>query len=348
MISIILPTNRLNKTLLPKIRKIQDKSSKENDDIFNKEFIPLLKKRISGINHYIELTLKSLEEQTFKDFEIIISHKYPEDIVDTLKEYDLPIKLVREKLSIWHKLGDKYPTLCNNINTAIIHSSGDLLWRLDDLTFFNKNTLEEINLLYKSGFMMTSRGYRVIDYDDSLDINLIKEERIGINKIKLINKCWRSQYKPITERPHIGISKSMCWGFSSTISRNDFIRINGQNELFDGSISGTDMELGMRLSAISRYPRVTSRNFIYEINDIPYKYMTRDDVMFRTMMMPISIKANCWKPTKEQMVRYRTWHISKYNSIDKNWDKFMDVPFFDMKKECELKRLGKVMYNENI
>lgn len=343
-ISIILPTNRLREDILPKIRNIQKALETNDKDIFNKEFIPLISKRIEGINHYIELTLKSLEAQTFKDFELIISHKYPVDMLDVVKEYDLPIKLVAEKHSIWHDLGMKYPTLGNNINTSVIHSEGELLFRLDDLTLFNKNVLQEMSDMWGRGLLVTSRGYRLIDYVESLPEDEIKYEKVGARKLKIVQNRWRAQYKPLTRNPHEEIGKDMCWGFSSTLSRNDFLEVNGQNELFDGSISGTDMELGARIQSISPYNRISSYNLIYEVNDIPYKYMSRNDVVMRSFFKNIPIRANSWKPSKEERDRYKEWHISEYGDIDDNWDSFMNVPYLNMREECELRRLGEVVY----
>ena len=74
--------------------------------------------------HFLEPTLISLERQKFKDFELILSHRYPEDAERIIKEFDFPIKLVKEKHSIWHDLCEQYHTVANTKNTEFINSSG--------------------------------------------------------------------------------------------------------------------------------------------------------------------------------------------------------------------------------
>jgi hypothetical protein len=160
----------------------------------------------------------------------------------------------------------------------------------------------------------------------------------------MVKNGWIGQYKPLTENIYKSISKWMCWGCSSTISKDDFLKINGQDELWDGSICGTDMEMGMRLSQVSNHNRVATSNLIYEIDDIPYKYMARNDVVFRSMIKNKTIKANSWKPNRRERMAYRRWHKREEGELDENWDKFMEVPYIDLKKEYKLKRLGEVIY----
>jgi len=71
----------------------------------------------------------------------------------------------------------------------------------------------------------------------------------------------------------------------------------------------------------------------------------RDDVKMRDMWRYTIIKANSWKPTEQQMEQYKEWHIANIGEIDPNWNKFMDVPYIDMKEEYVLKRLGEVIYD---
>ena len=345
LISIILPTNRLNSNLFPKIKNIQSGLKNSKDiNILTNEFIDLISYRLFGINHYLEMTLNSLGCQTFKDFELVISHRYPEDALDIVKkDWGFPIRLVREKPSIWHNLGSKYGTLCNNINTAVIHSSGKLLWRLDDLTFFNNKTLEELVNLWKKESYATSKGIRCIDYDTSKRDDQMNCERIGANKFRITGYGWRGEDKPLAKAGTV-IDKQMCWGFSSTVSIDEFLKINGHDELYDGCVCGTDMDLGYRLSMISPYNRVVTENYIYEINDVPYKYMMRDDIMMRQLWRVNNLMGNSWKPSPFQLKKYEIWHKKTQGELDPNWNKFMDVPYIDMKKEYELKRLGEVIY----
>jgi len=354
-ISIILPTNRINSNVFCKIKDIQDGLKKydySNMNMFTIEFLPLLTKCVDNINHYLQLTLNSLDEQSFKDYELIISHRYPEDAIDIIKEYDIPVKLIKEKHSIWHDLGSNYGTLCNNINTAVIHSSGELLWRLDDMEFFNKHTLDELWKLYKQKKYATSRTIRNISFDETITNEEAKISDIRQAKYRLEKLGFRGIVKPllspIIKDDPTPIPGGACWGYSSTININEFLNINGQNEVFDGSVCGTDMELGNRLVNNSLITRVTTNNWIYEIDDnasiIP-KSMTRDDVKFREILRDKGDIANSWKPNERERRIYMKWHEKNIGKIDVNWDSFMKVPYINLREEYNLKRLGEVIYN---
>lgn len=350
MISIILPTHRINDDIKQRLEAFQLGLIESEPPKFTEEFHELAIDRLNGVEHYLEPTLKSLESQIYKEFELIISHKYPVDALDIVKKYDIPLKLVSEKHSIWHDLGSKYGTLCNSINTGVIHSKGDLLWRLDDLTFFNKHTLGELQSLYSGNAYATSRAVRCIEYDkDKHPRN--KRTRLGLNKIKIEENGWSGEMKMLTPKGwHVKIGRNMCWGFSSTISTEDFLAINGQDEIYDGCVCGTDVDLGNRLMTVSNMSRLTTKNYIYEIDDVPYKYMMRDDMVMRQFFNQTPetglwhYRANTWKPEPKQLKLYKRWHERNVGILDENWNKFMKVPFIDMLEEHKLKRLGEVIY----
>lgn len=347
MISVIIPTNRINREVFPKIDNIQEAMYNTHfpDKVFTDEFLSLLNDRIDGIGHYLELTLRSLEKQTFDDFELIISHKYPEDALNVVKEYDIPLKLVAEKHSIWHDLGHRYGTLCNNINTGVIQSEGELLWRLDDLTFFNKNVMQELWDNWNDNRYSTSRTIRCIDFDGHF-LNQ-GHKKLGPRKIRIKQGGFTGEYKPLTYEDNMKIPKWMCWGCSSTISIEDYLTVNGHDEVWDGSVCGTDMELGERLNRVSKHNRMATNNLVYEINDIPYKYMSRDDVAFRAIINKRDNRANCWKPAPRHRREYEKWHIENIGELDSNWNKFMDVPYIDMEEEYYTKELGEIVWQNS-
>ena len=354
-VSIILPTNRLNDKVFGRIKSIQDGLKKYNYDdidIFNDEFIPLLHDRLNGIKHYLELTLKSLESQSISNYELIISHRYPEDAIDIVKQYDIPVKLVREKPSIWHDIGPQYGTLCNNINTGVIHSKGELLWRIDDMEFFNNDALKEMWDLYKRGFYCTSRAIRSISFDERLTNMESKITTGGRNKFRYEKYNFRGIVKPLTDIAigHELIPSFACWGYSSTLSIKDFLDVNGHDEIYDGAVCGTDMELGQRLLMKSRRRRLSSKNWMYELDET-WKGIkssikdVRDDVMLRQLWDVRNIQANSWKPTQKQLDTYQSWHKENMGDLDPNWWRLMDVPFVNIKEEYKLKRLGEIVYD---
>ena len=143
----------------------------------------------------------------------------------------------------------------------------------------------------------------------------------------------------------------MAWGMSSTVSRDEFIEINGQDEIYDGAICGTDMDMATRLIQISKHKRVVSKNYVYEINDIPYKYNIRDDTILRAFTgqspKPRYIVANSYKPEYIELRRYERWHKKNIGELNPNWDAFMNVEPIDLEKENKLRRLGEIVYENS-
>jgi hypothetical protein len=333
-ISVILATNRLNEKVLPYMKKFEEGLKIEKDKVFNDEFLELARWRVSNSSHFLQPTLECLAHQKFEDFELVISHKYPEDAKDLCEEYGelFKIKLVKEKHSIWHDLGPQYHTVANNKNTGFINSSGELIYHIDDLTFFNDNLLQEVWDLYKDGKYMTGRTIRCITYD--------KEKwkgkdnvRIGPNKTRLVDNGWKGELKPLVDSlNHPEIPMSMFWTCSASVSAEELLEINGYDELYDGSLAGIDMDAGTRLEMISKYKRVASDAYLYEIDDPTPKNMIRDDVMMRKIFKVSSIKANSWKPRQNQIDRYKMWHEDRLGKLDINWDKFILVPLYKMER----------------
>ena len=326
-ISVLLATNRINKKVFPYMKKCVDNLDKIKDNTFNEEFKNLATYCLTDISHILEPTIISLANQKFKDFEVIISHRYPEDAEKILDGVPFECKLVKEKHSIWHNIGEQYHTVANNKNTAFINSSGELIYHIDDLTFFNENLLQEAWDEWQKGNYMTGRTVRCITYDKNLKDN---ENKVGPNKIQITNNGWTGQQKALTQDKFIPMS--MFWTCSASVSAEELLEINGYDELYDGSLSGIDMDAGTRLEKISKYRRVASENYLYEIDDPTPKNMIRDDVMMRKLFRVSHIRANSWKPKPYMIKRYERWHTHKKGKLDENWDKFKDVPLFDIKR----------------
>lgn len=362
-ISILLPTNRLNHQVFPRINNIKDGlagNAYSDVCIFNDEFIPLISQCTNDVSHYLQLTLNALNEQTCKDFELIISHRYPKDAHDAVKAFgdivDFHIKLVEEKPSIWHNLGN-YGTLNNNINTAFIHSTGNLMWRLDDMTFFNENMVQELyDVWYKQQKCVTSRAIRNIVWEEKyLKENRI--EQVKNNKIRYEVNGWAGIGKFMRFPNHSPLDRIACWGYSSTIPAEHFMAVNGQDEVFDGAVCGTDIDLGMRLLAIDSPERVVGDNVLYELDELPFGDLYEKEVREDNILRDICairrnnedlLRGNEWKPTKRECKRYEQWHAAHRGQLDKHWDAFMDVPYIDLEKERRLKRLGTVIYENDV
>lgn len=347
-ISVLYTTNKLQENHIQYLRNAANGIEKSS---FSEEFNKLGKDILTWSCHFIDITLLSLRDQTFKDFEVIISHRYPEDILTAIKRHDdINIKIVREKHSIWHDLGN-YNTVANNKNTAIIHSNGELLYHIDDFTLFNENILQEAWECYQDGKYLTNKTFRCIEYNPEK----YKENKTynkGHLKIVKEGNGWYGEEKPLSLslNEHQEIPMNMFWTCGATVSKDEMLQINGYDEVWDGSLAGLDMDAGDRLAMISKYKRVASKNYIYEINDFAKKTMIRDDVVFRQICKQTypnvsHVTANTWKPNKNQAGRYKYWHEKNNGILDENWDKYMLVSLYNLSEEYKLKRLGEVIYD---
>ena len=331
-ISVLLATNRLNGKCFKYMKNTIDNLNRLPQNTFTQEFRDLAYKRLAGAEHFLEPTLKSLDNQTFGDFELILSHRYKNDALDIINnhDWDFPIKLVDEKPSIWHDLGEQYHTVANNKNTAFINSKGDLIYHIDDLTFFNEHLLQEVWDLWNEGKYMTGRTVRCITYNKKKRDEVT---RLGPGKIRIQKNGWIGQVKnliPAVDHPQIPMS--MFWTCSASVSAAELLEINGYDELYDGSLSGIDMDAGTRHEKISKYDRVASDNYLYEIDDPTPKNMVRDDVMMRQIMRVRHVRANSWKATSIQIRRFRMWMKHNEKLVDPNWDKLTKVPLYDIKR----------------
>lgn len=322
-ISIILPTFRKNsKEEVNNLNKIHCKT--KGSGAINKEFGELNIDALHYVEHVLEPTLYSLSEQIFKDFEVILCHKYPKDVKNLVNDYKsyLNIKLLEEKSSIWHKIGD-YPTVNNNRNTGIIHSKGELLFFLDDMCIFGNDLLENVWNNYKNDYYTTCKTIKRIKINEDNQIT-------GVPKLKFAN---------------IGdiIPNTATWSYGMSVSLEECLEINGFDEIYDGSFGGTDMDFGRRLNMISDYKRKagqTMYEFGHYIQKIHNKRTRDDEVMrkiFKQSPIPRYIKANSWKPTKNEMLRYATWHEKNKGELDSNWNAFMLVPYINLREERNVK-----------
>ena len=303
------------------------------DYVFSKEFSNLSDSFLNKTSHVLAPTLDALSKQTFKDFEALLCHKFPEDAEELVNNYSnlMNIRLIKEKPSIWHDLGN-YPTVNSIRNTGILHSKGELLVFLDDCTIFNQNLLQDIWNEYQNGFYTTAKAIRRIRYEPKAVQQQINAREIIVDKdIRGSNNFFKSGIGD-----EIPISAS--WTYCTSVSLKETLKLGGFEEIWDGSFGGTDADFGRRLGMISRFRRKLIGN-IYEfsLSKGNPKRKIRDDETLRFICgqipVPQYIRANTWKPTKEQLDKYSEWHKKNLGDLDENWDKLVDVKMFDMKEE---------------
>jgi len=321
-ISVILPTYRIN--CQKELDNLHNYKKYLNTSEFGEEFKNLYKyhvfyEQLDCCWHILEPTLDCLISQKFPndEYEILLCHKYPDDMVGLMRYYKdsrFPkIEVIQEKSSIWHSLGD-YATVNNNRNTGILHAKGELLFFLDDLTIFNEHLLQNVWDNYQEGFYTTCKAIK--------RIKTIENKIIGTHKINGLEGDT--------------IPNSSTWTYGMSVSMKDCLKINGFDEVWDGSFGGTDLDFGRRLDRVSRYKRKIGPT-IYEFShysEQKKRPKIRDDEMLRQICsqspIPRNIRANTWKPTDSERLIYRNWHESSIGELDKNWDKFMDVKLYDI------------------
>jgi len=330
-ISVILPTNKKNsQEELDKFHKIESICGKHSN-VLNDEFAYLVIAMIPESTHTLEPTLDSLYTQTFEpdEFEVLLCHKYPDDVKGIEKRYkDFNLRIIKEKPSIWHELGDEYRTVNNIRNGGILEAQGELLLFLDDYTIFNHDLLEKAWNAYQNGYYITARGMRRIRYNPDA-----KSTETPTRK-SIVDKGIYSSYNFNHTKEGDIIPNSATWTYCCSVSLEETLYINAFDEIWDGNFGGTDQDFGRRLARITKYKRKLMGT-IYEFAHSSPRHKTRNDEILRQIcgqMIPKHIRANEWKPTEAEMRRYKKWHESNIGYLDQNWNKFLKVPMCNLEE----------------
>jgi len=274
-----------------------------------------------------------LAAQTFKDFELVLVHRKPEVIRNTVAEYtdSLSIKLVSEKHSIWHDLGEEYCTINNAINTGIIWADGELLISADDCSLWPQNLIEEFWQLWnKQKIYGVPKAIKFTPTNEGKPTDRwLKRDFIqGILREETLY-----DYPP-------GSIWMTTYGYCFSVSLTEALLINGFDESLDGAMHGDDGDFGERLSCISPHKRIVMKTPIYffghSYKNVRDYRLIRDNRKFKEFIgqrpyPPQRIIANVWRPTKEMCERYKEWHLRQYGSIDENFDKCCNVPMFSLR-----------------
>lgn len=226
--------------------------------------------------HFMLRTLRSLEAQTFKDFEFIVvdALKNFRDIESEIKElgtWSFPIRVLHPN-SWWWEMG--MWSLQNSFNVGARESVGEHLLFCGDCFEIDPHILEESAKLLRQGLSPSLLYvYRVGGNIQMLDdwtrdsgLRTVADAiDAGLWSGKTIKRdCrWQNvlpkQYMPPSECP-------WTWLFGYCfISREDFYHVNGWDENFDGEKALGDVELGSRLQMAGRWKLCIREDlFVYE------------------------------------------------------------------------------------
>ena len=335
-VSVILKTNRTNEdtSYLEWTKKLEDEEFWKNP-IFDQEFKEIARNAFKDTKSFIEPTIKTIIDQKYKNVELVIVHRHPELIKESVEKYSnqLDIKLLKEKHSVWHDLGDKYCTISNAINTGIIHAEGDMIVSTDDCTLYPPNLINEmIDIFNEKGCYSAPKGITFSIIEDGIYSTDMWIKRNVSGNILREESIWHL---------NPGGRWLTTYGYCFNVLLKDALAINGFDESLDGALVGDDGDFGDRLYLMTGIERIVTKTPIYMFG---HKYtnvkdfkLVRDNKKFKEFIgqrpIPKKLIANTWRPTKQQCELYKRWHLKEYGSIDPNFDQCMNVKKFLLKEE---------------
>jgi glycosyltransferase involved in cell wall biosynthesis len=212
--------------------------------------------------HIFEPTLRSLEKQAFKDFElIIVDALYPErkEWIERTK-WSFPIKYVPVHANHRFWLDHKRWGVCGQLNTALLHCQGDLVVRLDDCSEFDADFLQKFVEGYQNGYFPLAMHTRYRNgsqayYNESYRQEGYDFAREDPDRKKILSQVYNegnpvrdTRWSIVEKRGgHMIAPQDWFYGYSS-FTLEVALKINGFNELFDGDKGQEDQEFGLRLS----------------------------------------------------------------------------------------------------
>ena len=231
---------------------------------------------IIGLNDLHQFTplIESLNNQTFKDFELIIIdslHKYRDKA--PLFEARFELTHIPPKPSPWLKKGLEHSA--NSINTAIIHCNGTLMVKIDDCMEFERDYLQKIWQHYENGYIALSTFTYMYEfgqayYNETLIDELTQKGRFSNEEIKILKHGWGiyevgeairdTRYKQIDETTKT-VNSEWYYGVSA-LPLKDALAVNGEDENFDGSKGLVDIDLGSRLEMNGCLPFIYDKSLL--------------------------------------------------------------------------------------
>ena len=317
-----------------------------DNPLVDNKFKELYKQCVAPSRDLFEMTMKSFELQSFKDFELIIVHPDADKLdLEIFKEYKdkVNLKLVKNKYSPWLELDDKRFIFAGSTNTGVIWADGQIIHVINDNTLYPKNYLKEVEFLYK---LQKLAAPPRIEYSYT-----VKEK---YDKLKEEFGIWQEFAYPIlkTYNYPAGSPKasyndwSAWWGYGFTFDLNELLYINGYNEDLDGGSADDDYDYWARLSQITRFRPAQMVNELYTIrsrrgeafiNPPKTSYNPRSNRLLLQLMnhhpKPKFIIANETRPSRELFDSYKEEYMkTRKEELDKYYDLTMKVPTFDLKE----------------
>jgi glycosyltransferase involved in cell wall biosynthesis len=200
---------------------------------------------------FLELVFESINNQTFKDFEVIIAEDAEDPatlnfLIDAQKKYLFNVKHVFQK-----DIGFRKTII---LNKALLVTKGEKLVFIDGDCILHKRFLESYQKNISSGIYYFGRRYHI---NEKITLTLLNKRSIkGLNGLfNLVNLAFSNMkdfgnavyipFKRIINNQHRQI-----WGCNWGIMKSDLLKINGFDEDYVESCAGEDTDVDWRLKRI--------------------------------------------------------------------------------------------------
>lgn len=208
--------------------------------------------------HILGPCIKSLRNQTFKDFELVVV----DSLIDIRPNmfngqpfqkdkllFDVKHVPVHPNHRFW--LDRKMWNFCGCLNTAIIHSEGELIVKLDDCSQFKDDYLERIWESYKSGYFPLAwhtkyRGGKQVYYTEEYKQKHPKKKIALRKSYKRGNPIRDTRWSIVKQRGKMLAPHNWFYGYSSYPTKAA-LKVNGYDENMDPTHGLDDIDMGSRL-----------------------------------------------------------------------------------------------------
>jgi len=367
-ISVILRTRRLpNKTCdirnsISRFKIWKEHPELLDNSLINNEFNKLYYSCLEPSNDLFEMTMKSFEKQTYKNFEFILVHPDADKLdVNKYSKYKdaINLKIVKNKYSPYLEVDNNHFVFCGTTNTGIIWSDGDIIHVINDNTLYPKNYLKEVEFLYNRNMLAVPPR---IEYSYSVKNKYDKLKREFGIKEEFETPILRTTNYPAGKPKASYKDWSAWWGYGFTFDREELLDINGYNEELDGAVGDDDYDYWSRMRQITKYKPTQMRNVLYSIrsrrneafiNQPKPKFETKSNRQYLKMIeqYPVAneIVANVKRPSKDLMNKYKDWHYKhKSKNLDKYYYLCSEIPTFDLRKLITERNTNKIDCGELI
>ncbi len=214
--------------------------------------------------HIFEPTFRSLERQTFRDFElIIVDALYPSkrEWIEQ-RTWGFPVKYVPPHPNHRYWIGRGLWGVCEQLNSALLYCEGELVVRLDDCSEIpDRDYLKKFWELYQSGYFPMAMHVRYhAGKPARVNEEYFKEgyearfaQMPEEDRAMLLKRLYGeggvvrdTRWPTVERRGRMTAPPEWFYGYSS-FSLEAALKINGFNELFDGVKGQEDQDFGIRL-----------------------------------------------------------------------------------------------------